>query len=113
MAFFRLKPMLPQAFGSLSRLTLSGKTTLFLMADVSEEAAMHESWREKLAIEVAANRLARSEMVELPFVVPLPNKKEATILDGTALILTHLQALGYQCMRVKQHARVIMAGYQP
>ena len=46
-------------------------------ADVREETAMHESWREKLAAEVAENRLARSEMVELRFVVPLPNKKEA------------------------------------
>ena len=39
-------------------------------------------------------------MVELPFVVPLPNKKQATVLDGVALILTQLQALKYQCVRV-------------
>ncbi|CAE7765546.1 unnamed protein product, partial [Symbiodinium necroappetens] len=44
--------------------------------------------------------LKTSKMYELPFVVPLPNKREETVLDGIAFMITQIQALGYCVTRL-------------
>ena len=64
-------------------------------AELEAEDEMSREWdrQEKEQLEV-------SKMHELPFVVPLPNKNESTVVDGIALILTQLQAMGYTCVRV-------------
>ena len=64
-------------------------------AELEAEDEMSREWvrQEKEQLEV-------SKMYELPFVVPLPNKNESTVVDGIALILTQLQAMGYTCVRV-------------
>ena len=64
--------------------------------DPNEEAAMQEEWQRK----VSDLKLSSSPMHELHFVVPIPNKTETSVLDAVALVLTQIQALGYQCIRV-------------
>ena len=64
--------------------------------DPEAEASMQEAWTRQ-----AANlKLSSSPMHELHFAVPIPNKTETSVLDAVALILTQIQALGYQCIRV-------------
>ena len=64
-------------------------------AELDAESEMDLDWdrQEKVQLDV-------SKMYELPFVVHLPNKNESTVVDGVALILTQLQAMGYTCVRV-------------
>ena len=64
--------------------------------DTAAEKAMHEEWERK----AAGLKLSSSPMHELHFVVPIPNKSETSVLDAVALVLTQIQALGYQCIRV-------------
>ena len=64
--------------------------------DPKEEATMQDEWDRK----VSDLRLTSSPMHELHFVVPIPNKTETSVLDAVALVLTQIQALGYQCIRV-------------
>ena len=64
--------------------------------DPDAEAAMQEEWKRK----VSDLKLSSSPMHELHFVVPIPNKTETSVLDAVAVVLTQIQALGYQCIRV-------------
>ena len=64
--------------------------------DPKEEASMQEEWDRK----ASELRLSSSPTHELHFVVPIQNKTETSVLDAVALVLTQIQALGYQCVRV-------------
>ena len=64
--------------------------------DPEAEASMQEEWRRK----TVDLKLSSSPMQELHFVVPIPSKTETSVLDAVALVLTQIQALGYQCVRV-------------
>ncbi|CAE7344971.1 unnamed protein product, partial [Symbiodinium necroappetens] len=64
-------------------------------AELREEEVMSREWADQ-----EKERLRTSKMYELPFVVPLPNKREETVLDGIAFMITQIQALGYCVTRL-------------
>ncbi|CAE7362790.1 hypothetical protein AK812_SmicGene13757 [Symbiodinium microadriaticum] len=59
-------------------------------AELREEEIMSREWADQ-----EKEHLRTSRMYELPFIVPLPNKREETVLDGIAFMITQIQALGY------------------
>ncbi|CAE7255949.1 unnamed protein product [Symbiodinium sp. KB8] len=59
-------------------------------AELREEEIMSREWADQ-----EKEHLRTSKMYELPFAVPLPNKREETVLDGIAFMITQIQALGY------------------
>ena len=64
-------------------------------AELREEEVMSREWTDQ-----EKEHLSTSKMYELPFVVPLPNKREETVLDGIAFMITQIQALGYCVTRL-------------
>ena len=64
-------------------------------AELREEETMSREWADQ-----EKEHLGASKMFELPFVVPLTNKREETVLDGIAFIITQIQALGYCVTRL-------------
>ena len=64
-------------------------------AELREEETMNQEWADQ-----EKEQLGASKMFELPFVVPLPNKREETVLDGIAFMITQIQALGYCVTRL-------------
>ena len=64
-------------------------------AELREEEAMSREWASQ-----EKEQLGASKMFELPFVAPLPNKREETVLDGIAFMITQIQALGYCVTRL-------------
>ena len=63
--------------------------------DGSAEDALNDKWR----AEIAKHKVERLKLVELVFVVPLPNKSQSPAQDAIALVMTQIESLGYPIRR--------------
>ena len=65
-------------------------------ADVSAEDDLNARWKH----EIAKHKVERLKLVELVYVVPLPNKSQAPVQDAIALVMTQIESLGYPIRRL-------------